>query len=516
MANNRKQKNNASLETRPPVVVIMGHVDHGKTTLLDYIRKTKVAEGEAGGITQHTGAYQVEQAGKKITFIDTPGHEAFYAMRSRGAKVADIAILVIAADDGVMPQTKEALDHIKRAEIPIVVAISKIDKPNADPMKVKNQLLTEQIVVEEFRGKVPSVEVSSKTGQGIDSLLEIINLVAEIEELKVDTRAKAEGVVIEAELDHKRGPTAVLLVKEGALKTNDIISLSSTFGRARELEDFLGNRQDAIGAGSPAFVVGLGEVPLVGERFLVLDSMEEAKKLTEGNQKKYGEASEIVGPEDGAKVLNVVLKADVGGTLEAVREVLRGIKNENISIKILSQSVGEIMESDIKLAAGASAVIVGFRTKVNQPVESFARQMKVEIVLSDIIYELVEKVRAKINELLSGEVEEVALGSLKVLAIFRTEKSRMIVGGKVIEGEIKRGARARVARPARQSLREGVAGGGEEILGEGKIAQLKIQDKAVGSVEKGQECGVLFDGSVKIQVGDILQAYEVQSKSIKL
>lgn len=503
MASNKKQKNNTSLETRPPVVVIMGHVDHGKTTLLDYIRKTKVAEGESGGITQHTGAYSVEHQGKKITFIDTPGHEAFYAMRSRGAKVADIAILVIAADDGVMPQTKEALDHIKQAGIPIVVAISKIDKPNADPMKVKNQLLSEQIVVEEFKGKVPSVEVSSKTGQGIDSLLEIINLVAEIEELKVDIGAKAGGVVIEAELNHKRGPTATLLVKEGVLKTNDVISLSSTFGKVKELEDFLGNRQNAIGSGSPAFVVGLGEVPLVGERFLVADSMEEAKKITEEKQKKYGEVSEVVETQDGVKVLNIVLKADVGGTLEAVREVLRGIKNENISLRVLSQSVGEIVESDIKLAAGANAVIVGFRTKVNQSVESFARQMKVEIVLSDIIYELVEKVRAKISELLSGETEEIVLGTLKVLAIFRTEKSRMIVGGHVIEGDIKRGARARVAR-------------NEEMLGEGKVAQLKIQDKAVGSVEKGQECGVLFDGSVKIQVGDTLEAYEVQSRSIKL
>jgi translation initiation factor IF-2 len=498
-----KKLSSDNLSTRPPVVVIMGHVDHGKTTLLDYIRKTKVAEAEAGGITQHTGAYQAEHQGKKITFIDTPGHEAFYAMRSRGAKVADIAILVIAADDGVMPQTKEALDHIRHAGIPIVVAISKIDKPNADPMKVKNQLLSEQIVVEEFKGKVPSIELSSKTGQGIDSLLEIINLVAEIEELKVDTEAKAEGVVIEAELNHKRGPTATLLVKEGVLKTNDILSLSSTFGRARELEDFLGNRQDMIGAGSPAFVVGLGEVPLVGERFLVVDGMEEAKKRTEEKKIKHGESGEIIEPKDGVKTLNIVLKADVGGTLEAVREVLYGIKGENISIRILSQGVGEIMESDIKLASGANAVIVGFRTKVNQPVEAFARQMKVEIVLSGIIYELVEKVRAKINELLSAEVEEIALGSLKVLAIFRTEKTRMIVGGKVMEGGIKRGAKIRVKRS-------------DEPVGEGRVAQLKIGEKATDKAEKGQECGVLFDGSSKIQVGDILEAYEIHSKSIKL
>ncbi|MFY9457600.1 MAG: translation initiation factor IF-2 [Candidatus Spechtbacterales bacterium] len=503
MANNQKPKSDINLETRPPVVVIMGHVDHGKTTLLDCIRKTKVAEGEAGGITQHIGAYQAEHQGKKVTFIDTPGHEAFYAMRSRGAKVADIAVLVIAADDGVMTQTKEALDHIKHAGIPIVVAISKIDKPNADPMKIKNQLLEAQIVVEDFKGKVPSVEFSSKTGQGIDSLLEIINLVAEVEELKADMEAKAGGVVIEAELNHKRGPTATLLVKEGILKVNDVISLSSTFGRARELEDFMGNSIESIGPGSPALVVGLEEVALVGDKFKVVGDIDEARKIKEEKQKKYGEPREIIEPQAGVKVLNVVLKADVGGTLEAVREVLRGIKNDNLSLRILSQSVGEITESDIKFASAANAVIVGFRTKVSQSAELFARQMKIEIVLSDIIYELVHNVRVKIGEFLSGEEEEIKLGVLKVLAIFRTEKSRMIVGGKVTEGEVKRGARVRATR-------------GEEMLGEGKIAQLKVKDKAVGSVEKGQECGVLFDGSVKIRVGDILEAYEIQSRSIKL
>jgi len=508
---NEQQSNNlsrfarsgAARQPRPPVVVIMGHVDHGKTSLLDYIRKAKVAESESGGITQHTGAYQVAYQGKQITFIDTPGHEAFSAMRSRGAKVADIAVLVIAADDGVMPQTKEAITHIKHAGIPMIVAITKIDKSNADSMKLKNQLLEDQIVLEEFKGKVPSAEVSSTTGEGIDSLLEIINLVAELEELKADTQTPAKGVVIEAELNHKRGATAALIVKEGILRKNDVISLFSTFGKVKELEDFQGNAIEQATPGSPAFVVGIGEVPLVGEKFKVISSIEEAQKIVEEKQKKYGAEREVIETPEGVKVLNIVLKADTGGTLEAVHGVLRGIKNDNLSIRVLSESSGDIMESDIKLAAVANAIIVGFRTKVNQSAELFARQMKVEIIMSDIIYELVENVRAKISDFLSGDSEEVELGILKTLAIFRTEKSRMIIGGKVSEGEMKRGAKVRVMR-------------GEELLGEGRVAQLKIADKVVDKVAKGQECGVLFDGSVRIQVGDVLYAYEIRKKSISI
>ena len=503
MEKQKKQQSNKDLQPRPPVVVIMGHVDHGKTSLLDYVRKAKVAESESGGITQHTGAYQAEHQGRQITFIDTPGHEAFSAMRSRGAKVADVAVLVIAADDGVMPQTKEAITHIKHAGIPMIVAITKIDKSNADIAKVKNQLLEEQIVIEEFKGEVPSAEVSVKTGEGIDSLLEIINLVAEVEELKADIRTNAKGVVIEAELSHKRGPTVALLVKEGILNKNDVISLSSTFGRVKELEDFQGSAIEQASPGSPAFVIGIGEVPLVGEKFKVVSGIEEAQKIVEEKQRKYGEEREVIDTPEGVKVLNIVLKADVGGTLEAVHGVLRGIKNDNLSIRVLSEGSGDIMESDIKLAAAANAIIVGFRTKVNQSAELFAQQMKVEIILSDIIYELVENVRAKISEFLSGESEEVELGALKTLAIFRTEKSRMIVGGKVTAGEIKRGAKVRVMR-------------GEELLGEGRIAQLKIADKVVDKVDKGQECGVLFDGSARIQVGDVLQAYEVIKKSVTI
>ena len=496
MAKEKKQKNSVDLQIRPPIVVIMGHVDHGKTSILDYIRKTKVVEKEAGGITQHVGAYQVLHQGKLITFIDTPGHEAFYAMRSRGAKVADIAILVVAADDGIMAQTREAISHIKHAGIPMIIAINKMDKSGADSMRVKNQLLEEQIIVEDLKGKVPSVEVSAKTGKGIDSLLEIINLVAEVEEIKSVTQGKAKGVVVESELNHKRGPTATLLVREGTLKINDILVFSSTHGRIQNMEDFMGREITEASPGTPVIVVGVEHVPLVGEKFKVVESTEVAEKLLKEEQKKYSEEVEVVEVREDMKVINIILKADVQGTLEALHEILRGIKNENdnMSLRILKKSVGEIMESDIKLASAANAFIAGFRTKINQGSENFARQMKVDVVLSDIIYELVEKVRAKIDELIVTEKRDVELGSFKVLAIFRTEKSRMILGGKVLSGEIKRGAKLRVLR-------------NDGLIGEGRVAQLKIKDKEIDKIDKDNECGILYDGPVRVQVGDILQCY---------
>lgn len=496
MKPSKKLKSNTLV--RPPIIVVMGHVDHGKTSILDYIRKAKVAEGEIGGITQGVGAYQVEHQGKMITFIDTPGHEAFYAMRSRGAKVADIAVLVVAADDGMMPQTKEALEHIKHAGIPMVVAINKIDKPGADPMKVKSQLLEEGIVVEDYKGKVPSVAVSAKTGQGIDELLEIISLTAELEELKADLSVQAKGVVVESELNHRRGPTATLLVQEGILKIGDIIALSSTFGKIKAMDNFRREPIDSAAPGTPVVVVGLEDVPLVGDKFKVVYSLEEAQRISVSASRKYNIAGEVLEVAPDAKIFNIVLKADVQGTLEAAREILKSIKGENFSIRILSQSVGEISEADIKLAAAASALIVGFRTKLNNKAIDFAKQMKVEAVTSGIIYELVEKVRAKLNEFLSTEKKEVEVGQLKVLAIFRTEKTRMIVGGRVIEGEMRRGLRTRVLR-------------GEEVIAEGRIGQVKIADKVADKpVLKGQECGILFEGQGKIMVGDILQLYEFQ------
>ncbi len=496
MKPSKKPKSN--IQIRPPIVVVMGHVDHGKTSILDYIRKTKVAEKEAGGITQSVGAYQVEHQGHSITFIDTPGHEAFYAMRSRGAKVADIAVLVVAADDGVMLQTEEAIKHIKHAGIQIIVAINKIDKPGADPMKIKNQLLEEEIVVEDYQGKVPSVEISAKTGQGIDELLEIINLTAELEELKAELNVRAKGVVVEAELNHRRGPTATFLIQEGILRIGDIVALSSTFGKVKIMDNFRGEAIDSAAPGTPALVVGLENVPLVGDKFEVVESIEEAQRIAASASRKYNFGGEVVESAPDTKIFNIVLKADVQGTLEAAREVLKGITGENFSIRILNQSVGEIVEADIKFAAAAHALIAGFRTKLDSKAVDFAEQMKVDIVVSEIIYELVEKVRAKISAFLSIEKKEVEVGQLKVVAIFRTERARMIAGGKVIAGEMRRGVKTRV-------LRDG------EMIGEGRITQVKIGENAADKpVVKGQECGVLFEGQSRIRVGDILQSYEFQ------
>lgn len=492
------------MQIRPPIVVVMGHVDHGKTSILDFIRKAKVAEGEAGGITQSIGAYQAEHQGKLITFIDTPGHEAFYAMRSRGAKVADIAMLVVAADDGIMAQTKEAIEHIKHAGIPMIVAINKADKAGADQAKVKNQLLEEGIVVEDYQGKVPSVLVSAKTGQGIDELLETINLVAELEELKADLAVKAKGVVIEAELDHRRGPVATLLIKEGTLKAGDIVALASSFGKIKAMNNFRGEMLEQATPGTPVLVIGLENVPSVGDTFEVVEILEEAKKIAAEESRKYKQEGEVLEVMPDVKALNIVLKADVQGTLEAAREVLKGIKGENFRVRILHQSVGEIAEADIKLAAATSALVVGFRTTLGSKSSDFAKQTKVDIVTSEIIYDLVEKVRVKIGEFLSAEKKEVEIGRLKVLAIFLTEKTRMIVGGKVQEGEMRRGVKVRVLRS-------------EEVIGEGRIAQIKIGDKAAEKpVMKGQECGVLFEGQVKILPGDILLAYEMQQLRMQL
>jgi translation initiation factor IF-2 len=378
----------------------------------------------------------------------------------------------------------------------MIVAINKIDKPGADSMRVKNQLLEDEIVVEDFKGKVPSVEVSAKTGKGIDSLLEIINLVAEVEEIKAPIQGRVRGVVIEGELNHQRGPTATLIVREGTLKINDTLVFSSTYGRIKNMEDFMGREVKDASPGTPVIVVGIGEVPLVGEKFKVVESTQEAENLVKEDQRKHAEVPEVIEIREDIKIVNIILKADVQGTLEALYEVLRGIKNknDNMSLRILKKSVGEIMESDIKLAATANAFIAGFRTKINQTSENFARQMKVDVILSDIIYELVEKVRAKIDELVVTEKKDVELGSFKVLAIFRTEKSRMILGGRVLSGEIKRSAKLRVLRA-------------EELMGEGRIAQLKIKDKPAEKVDKDEECGILYDGPVRVQVGDILQCY---------
>ncbi len=482
---------NKNLITKPPVVVIMGHIDHGKSSLLEAIRDFKITEKESGGITQHIGAYQIEEQGKKITFLDTPGHEAFSQMRSRGAKVADIAILVIDAGEGVKAQTKEAILHIKKSEILAIVALNKIDKPEANPEKVKRELLKEDILVEDLGGKIPSVEVSAKTGKGISELLELILLVAEMEELKTDISKPAKGVVIESYLDNLRGPTSTLLLTEGTLKTGDIVGLASAFTKVKSLENFQKKPIEKAFPSDPIIIFGFNQVPKVGEEFKVFPDLESAQNYFKVSEEKPLAVLEI--PE-GQKVLNLILKADVVGSLEVIEGILKNLPQENIALRILKSEIGNINESDLKLAVGGRAILLGFRVKIDPIAKKISEREKVKIMTFEVIYDLVEEIRNLMARFTKAEELRVDLGKMKVLAKFLAEKNRQIIGGRVIEGEVKKGALIDVLR-------------NEEKIGQGKIINLQRNKKDADLVSKGDECGILFDGDTKIEEGDILVIY---------
>jgi len=494
--------NNTDKKSKPPVVVILGHVDHGKTSILDYIRKAKVAEGESGGITQHTGAYQVEQGGKIITFIDTPGHEAFSAMRSRGVNVADVAILVVAADDGVMPQTKEAIQIIKKASIPYIVAINKIDKPEASIQNIKNGLTENEVLLEGYGGDVPNVEISAKTGAGMDDLLDMINLVAEMEELEEDSDKPLKAVAIEAAIDPKRGATATILIKEGKLKLGQYIAGSSTWAKVKQMLDFQGNDIGEAGPSTPVSILGFGDVPQVGEKFVQVSSQKEAEGRVDRKKKKNKEGH-LVQVEEGQKVVNIILRSDADGTLEAIHEVLRSIENEEIVLRVLEEGVGEITDSDVRLASSGNALVVGFRVKPNSVANNLAQQQGVVIITFDTIYDLVQGVRSSILQFIDPETTEEILGKLKLLKIFRTEPSRIIAGGRVIEGEIKKGTKVTVFRE-------------DKKIGTGKLKELKKVDKVIETAKKGEEVGILFDGDVKLQEGDVLEFSEKQTRKFSI
>ena len=491
----KKETKQNNLQTRPPVVVVLGHVDHGKTSILDFIRKSRVAEKESGGITQHIGAYQIEHQGKTITFLDTPGHEAFSAMRSRGVKVADIAILVVAAEEGAKPQTKEAINHIKKAGVPFIVALNKIDKKEAQPDKVKQELIKYDVNVESLGGDVPSVNVSAKTGQGIDELLEMINLVAEMEELKADFGQSASGVVIESRQDAKRGPTATILIKEGTLKTKDIVGTDSVVGKVRGMEDFQGQPIKKAGPSTPAVVIGFETAPQVGEKFFAFENMEQARaRVSKKTAKRKGEAETQV-IEPGKKILNLVLKADVQGSLEALKEALKIIPDEEAVIRFLKSEIGDINESDIKLAESANAKIAGFRVKIEPGLKQIAEQKKVRIMTFDIIYELVQGVRESLSRLLEPEVVRNTIGRLKVLALFHVEKNRQIIGGRVSQGKVSKGCLIEIIR-------------NEQKIGKGRLIQLQRNKKDADEILKDQECGVMIDSPVKVEKGDTLEFYK--------
>jgi len=489
-----------SLINRPPVVVILGHVDHGKSSLLEAIKDLKITEKESGGITQHIAAYEIEHQGKKITFIDTPGHEAFSAMRSRGAHVADIAILVVAAEEGIKNQTKEAIDHIKKAEIPMIVALNKIDKLEADPEKVKAELAKEEIVVESMGGKVPSIEVSAKTKKGITDLLELILLIAEMEDLKADISKPAKGVIIESHLDSQRGPVATLIIQDGILKKGDIIGTGSAVGKTRIIEDFQGSSIEKALPSAPVVLIGFETVPKVGENFKLFEDIEQAKQ---GLGKVPEEISKTAEEECDKRILKLILKADVTGSLEAINKVLKDIPQDKAVIKILKSEVGEIGESDVKFAQGAKAFIIGFRVKVNPIARNLATREKIKIKTFDVIYELAQAIREALTKILESEIVRTDLGKVKILAVFRTEKNRQIIGGKVIEGVVKKGVSVEVFR-------------NEEMVGKGKIINLQRDKKEIDEVAKGSECGMFYEGNIQIEEGNILQAFVEEKRKLEL
>ena len=489
-----------SLVTRPPVVVVLGHVDHGKSSLLEAIREDfKITSKEAGGITQHIGAYVAEFEGKPITFIDTPGHEAFSAVRSRGAKVADLAVLVVAADEGAKPQTKEAIEQITKAEIPVVVAFNKIDKPEANLEKAKQQLSSEGIVVESYGGQVPEVATSAVSKQGIKEILETILLMAELEELKADSATLAKGVVIESYLDSRRGPAATLLVKEGTLTPGSVVGTKSSFGKTRIIEDFQGQAMDKVLPSFPCLVIGLENPPQVGEEFRVFSTEEEARAFLS--------PTNVVLPQpeiaEGLPTLDIILKTDVVGSLEVLEQALLAIPQEKIALRFVDARVGEITERDVKTAIGTKARIIGFRTKVQASAMDLAQREKVRIETFDVIYELIQRARILMEKNIEPESVKTELGSLKVLAVFLTDKNRQILGGKVSSGEIRKGSKVEVFR-------------GEDFIGNGKIVNLQKNKKDTGSAKAGEECGLMYEGSERVQEGDFLKTFIQETQQATL
>ena len=479
------------------MVVILGHIDHGKTSLLLAIRKIQFTAGKPGGmITQHIGAFEIERDGKKITFIDTPGHEAFSQMRSRGAKVADIAILVIDATQGVQAQTKEAISHARSAQIPIIVVLNKIDLPTTNPEKAKKELQKEGVLVEDFGGKVPLVKTSAKTGQGIEELLELVLLVAEMENLKTDILKPAEGVIIEAYLDSKRGATATLILNEGILKLGEVIATPSTLGKIKNLEDFQGKKIERAVPSQPVVVIGFEKVPKVGEEIKAFPDSEMAKKYLEIKERKQPQVLEIK-PEQ--KVLNLILKADVLGSIEAIEGVLKGLPQDKIVLRILKSEVGEINENDVELAKSSRALILGFRVKTNPIVKGLAQREKIKILNFEVIYDLVEEMRKLMEKISKPEILRIDLGKVKVLVDFWKEKNRQIVGGRIIEGEVKKGNLIEILR-------------NNELIGRGKMINLQRNKKDIERATKGEEVGILYEGEKKIEVADTLIIYTEEKR----
>ncbi|MFA5793294.1 MAG: translation initiation factor IF-2 [Candidatus Gracilibacteria bacterium] len=498
------------LKKRPPVVCVMGHVDHGKTTLLDAIRNTDVVAGEAGGITQHIGAYQVEHKGQKITFLDTPGHEAFTAMRARGARVTDIAILVVAADDGIMPQTIEAINHAKEANVPIIVAVNKIDKPGANLNKIKSELVEYGLQTEEWGGNTIVVPISAKKKEGINELLESVLLVAEMLDLQANANRAAVATVIESHLDTNFGPVATILINTGTLKVGDNFIIGDTFGRVKLLRDHNGKSLRELGPSGTAQLAGL-HAPVESGQILQSTLTEktarqQASKVHEFVHEEMVKSGmgmqEILQriKEGSLKLLKVVLKADTQGSLEAIKQALAKIKNDDVAIKIIHSGVGAISESDVMMgAASTGTLVIGFNTEAGTNVRKLAEHVGIEVVTYKIIYELIDDLKKILTGMLQPEVQHFELGKFKIMKIFFTGKGEIVVGGLVTEGVMQKKAKLRVMR-------------GEVQVGDGAIGGLKLVNEDLEELNKGDECGIKYIGKVRLEVGDVLEAWKEEKK----
>ena len=491
---------------RAPVVVVMGHVDHGKTSLLDYIRNAHVAAGEAGGITQHIGAYQVEVQGKPITFLDTPGHEAFTAMRARGAMITDVAILVVAADDGIMPQTVESINHAKAANIPIIVAINKMDKPEANPDRIKQQLTEYELVPEEWGGETIICPISAKTGEGIDNLLEMVNLTAEMQELKANPNRSAHGAVIEARLDKGRGPVATLLVQNGTLRQGDIIIAGTAVGRVRAMTNARGEKLTEAGPSVPVEIIGMSEVPGAGDDFHAVADERMARELVE--QRKHEQKMAASGPvgkvsledlfsqikQGEMKDLNIIVKADVQGSAEAVKASLEKISNDEVRVRVIHCAVGAINESDVMLATTSNAIIVGFNVRPDSNAKETAARNKVDMRMYRVIYDCINEIETAMKGMLAPKFKEVELGQAEVRNVFRITGVGMVAGCYVTNGKMQRGAQMRL-------LRDNV------VIYDGSIASLQRFKDSVKEVAAGYECGITFEKFQDIKEGDVIEAF---------
>ncbi|MBE7087195.1 MAG: translation initiation factor IF-2 [Clostridiales bacterium] len=510
---NEQADDESSLQTRPPVVTVMGHVDHGKTSILDRIRKSSVALGEAGGITQHIGAYQVSVSGKQITFLDTPGHAAFTAMRARGAQATDIAVLVVAADDGIMPQTIEAISHAKAADVPIIVAVNKIDKPEANIERIKTQLTEHGLLPEEWGGDTILCPVSAKTGEGMDNLLESINLVAELKELKANPNRKAKGVVVEAKLDQSKGPIATILIQNGTLKVSDSVIVGLVTGKIRAMIDDKGRKVTQAGPSMPVSIMGLDEVPNSGDILYAVEQEKLIKMVAEERKNKEREnmikASQKVTLDDvfnkiaegDMKVLNLIVKADVQGSVEAVKQSLEKLSNEQVRVNVIHAQAGAIKESDIMLAESSSAIIIGFNVRPDSNAKQIAEKSGVDIKLYRVIYEAIEDVEKALKGMLAPKFTEVYLGKAEVREVFKISGVGQVAGCYVTEGKIQRNGKLRIYRD-------------DVMICEGNVLQLKRFKDDVKEVAQGFECGMSIEKFNDIKIGDFIECYLVEQQEV--